>query len=112
MIKKLKKKQRELEDLLDKVIVKSTHGSNSEHSDIHIDDNGFGSPQRDSLVLSIFEETRSPSANLHVSNTDTNTNLSDPPPTSIMEKEIVILPRCRKPRPTWRRFSPQPSLCA
>ncbi|CAH1425193.1 unnamed protein product [Lactuca virosa] len=90
MVKKLKKKQRQLEDPLHKVIVESDHGSDSERSDICIHDTGFGSPQRDSLVMSTFKETGGPGANVHVSNTDTNSSLSDPPSTSIPDKAIVI----------------------
>ncbi|CAH1422081.1 unnamed protein product [Lactuca virosa] len=55
MVKKLNKKQRLLEDPVYKVVAESEHCSDSEHSEIHIYDIGFGSPQRDSPIKKLEE---------------------------------------------------------
>ncbi|CAH1426198.1 unnamed protein product [Lactuca virosa] len=94
MVKKIKKKKRQLADPLDEVIVETDLGSGSESSAIRHDDIGFGfeTPQRDSPVKSIFEYTGSLGGHVHVSNMDTTTNLCESPSTSIPAKEIVIPP--------------------
>lgn len=89
MVKKITKKRQNV-DSLDKVVVETATDSESERSDICYDDTIFGSPQRDSPVKSIFEETKNPGGNVNVSNTDTTTNLSDPLFVSIHEKATVI----------------------
>ena len=50
------------------------------------------SPQRDSLVKSIFEETRSLGSSVKVSNADTTTTLGDSSTISILEQTTVIPP--------------------
>lgn len=76
-------------DPLDEVVVETATESESERSDIHYDDTGFDSLQRDSLVKSNFEDTENCGGNVHIYNTDTTTNLSDPPHTSIPKKVRV-----------------------
>lgn len=90
LVKKIKKKM-QLEDPLDKVIVETDHGSDRKGLIFALKTLTFLT-SKDSLVQSIFKEIGNPGANVNVSNMDTNTNSSDSPSTSILEKTMVIPP--------------------
>lgn len=85
MIKKIKKKQQNLQDPLDEVVVKIEFEDDSDQSPLRNDNIGFTSPQRDSLVNSTFEETGSLNGSLKASNVDTSTKMGDSSNPSIPE---------------------------
>lgn len=90
MVKKTKKKM-QLVDPLDEVVVETDFESGSDRSTIHQDiEMGCEAPQRASPVKLTFKETVSLGGTIHVSRTDTTTNLSESPIINIPEKVVVI----------------------
>lgn len=90
MVRKIKKKKRQLIDPPDEVIQETDFESGNDSSPIHNEDSGFKSPQRDFPVKSTFEVTGNLGGSVKVSNTDTTTNMSDPASTTIPEKKKLI----------------------
>lgn len=93
VVKKIKKKKKQLADPFDESVVKTDFKSGSERSPIREDIGlGFETPQRDFLVKSTFEETGSLGGTVHISHMDTTTNLGESPTVTIPAKAVVIPP--------------------
>ena len=93
IVKKIKKKKKQLADLLGKLVVENDFESGSEGSPIRHDIGlGFETPQRDSPVKLNFEDTGSFGGNVHIYNMDTTTKLNESPSTTIPAKADLIPP--------------------
>lgn len=81
-----------MDDPLDEAVIKTDFDSGSERTPVHYEYFGFGfeKPQRDSPVKSNFEENGSLGGHVHVSHTDTITNLGESPSSTIPTKGVVI----------------------
>ena len=95
MVKKIKKKEKILQDPLDEIVVETKFEDDSDQSSLHNHNMGFSSPQRDSPFKSTFEETGSLGGFVKAFNVDTTTNLGDFLNPSIPKQTSVYHPKSR-----------------
>lgn len=84
-----KRKHDQVRVALENVKGDTGNGSDSDMSDIRIEDSYIGSPRKDTPIKSTFEETRHLGVTVNVFDTDININSSDQQQITIPEKTLV-----------------------